>query len=52
MPTTTKTATFTVVRTFPRENMMIVRYGPDTYMTTYQEGAKPGHAVTLRVEPK
>ena len=46
----TKTITMTVVRTFPRENMMIVRYAGDTFMVEHQPGAKVGEGVRVQVE--
>lgn len=46
----TKILTFTVVRTFPRENMMIARYGKETYMVEYVPGSRPGDGVEFEVE--
>mgnify|MGYP006887428431 CR=1 FL=1 len=49
-PVKTKILTFTVVRVFPRENMMIARYGKETYMVEYVPGSRPGDGVEFEVE--
>lgn len=45
-----KTVTMKVLRTFPREGTMIVRYANDTFMVSYKPGVKTGEAVEVRVE--
>ena len=50
MKTKSKTVTMCVVRTFPKEGSMIVRYAGDTFMVGYQPGVKPGEGVEVEVE--